>query len=161
MINYTWQRCCEPQYIPGESAPCPYCTSNSYTYHAKYNDTVYIESSGSGNASTTTVHIKNVFHSDISPKQRDVLKTLFKDVGDSKFLVLNISQLKIIDSWGMDIIINLVDDVIANNGYVHIIYGNYTSYLSSLKRDLARHGMSVGFQEEFNPFNPHGKRHET
>ena len=143
MINYTWHGCYEPQ------------------YHANDNDIVCIEPGGAGNASTTTVHIRNFFRDDISPKERDFLKTLLKDVGNSKTLVLDISQLKGTDSWGMDIIINLVSDVVANSGYVHIIYGDYTYYLSSLKRDLARHGTSVGFAEQHNPFKFHGKRHET
>jgi ABC-type transporter Mla MlaB component len=96
-----------------------------------------------------TVRIAGNFHRDLATTQRDALEARVRGASDATGLLVNLSDLVRLDSWGEGVIADLVDEVIAGGGRAAIVYdGARPHHVRSLRVLLKRHGAMTRFGDD-------------
>lgn len=106
---------------------------------------VAVEDSGGVRA----VSIRGNFHRDLDPADRDALADSLKGGGGAERLIVDLSDLVRIDSWGEEQVADVVEDVVRAGGRVAVVTDANRPYLlRSLLELLRENGDSVLFCHE-------------
>lgn len=97
----------------------------------------------------TTVRVAGNLHRDLATTGRDALEAGLRAAGDSLCLVVDLTDVVRLDSWGEGVVADVVDDVVARGGRAGIVFdGVRPHHVRSLGVLLKRHGSAVRFDAD-------------
>ena len=99
-----------------------------------------------GEGGVTTVRVSGNLHRDLAPTERDALEAQLRGAGDAHCLVVDLTDLARLDSWGEEVIAEVVDDVVAQRLRAAIVFDEVRPHhVRSLRVLLKQHGSAVRF----------------